>query len=337
MLRVDYRTSFLRAYLQHKDGDKAHIDAEAGMKLVKEARLSTADLAQAHGAKGIAYYVIYEASTKSEDLQQSKTEFAEAVRIDADHPASWKWKSYLAVYLGREPAKGNTKEEKLAAEATRLADGYRLCREAETTLEAKEKSEGLSDEEKVYLASIAKRRATFVDPGFPRIWVEQIKEQKEHPDRYLWLLAAAEKMVLNKDDPKQSREYLDEAKKIIPTLTEDQREAARTTGRTCRTVVALAGGRRASQRQPQKGQSLPRRREKNRLLDAGRAAVGLSRPGEADDAVGGCSPQPKKVPRARKVARRPRSTSTTPKKSSTAYLNRSAIPTEISSIESPSC
>jgi serine/threonine protein kinase len=228
MLLVDYRTSILRAYLQHKDGAKALADAEAGMTLVKDknARLTSADEAQAHGAKGIAYYVIYETSTKEEDKQQSRTEFAEAVRIDADHPASWKWKSYLAVYLGKEKSTGRTEAEILASEATRLATGYRLCREAEITLEAKDKGPGVTTEEREFYGYIGRQRATFVDPGFPR-WVQQIDQQKEHPDRHLWLLAAAEKMVLIREEPKKAQQYLDEAKKIVLGLTEDQQEASR--------------------------------------------------------------------------------------------------------------
>lgn len=229
MLLVDYKTSgvVLRAFADYKDGEGALKDAEEGMKLVKKGRLSTADEAQAHGAEGMAYYVIYANTTLPADLQKSRAQFAEAVRIDADHPQSWKWKSYLGVYLGREEAKGKTREEKLASEATRLAEGYRLCREAETTLDAKKKYVGLTTEEDGYLKSIVARRIKFVDPGFP-IWQELIKSQPQNQDRHLWLLAAAEKMVLDdKEDQKKAREYLDEAKKIIQTLTEDQREAAR--------------------------------------------------------------------------------------------------------------
>ena len=106
MLLVDYRTSILRRICSIATGQKALADAEAGLTLVKTAKLSTSDEAQAHGAKGIAYAVIYGATTKVEDKQRSKAELTEAVRIDADNPASWKWKSYLAVYLGQRKGDG---------------------------------------------------------------------------------------------------------------------------------------------------------------------------------------------------------------------------------------
>ena len=54
--------------------------------------------------------------------------------------------------------------------------------------------------------------------------MEQIEKQKGHPDRPLWLLAAAEKLALNKGDAKRAKQYLEDAQKAVKDMPAGQQQ-----------------------------------------------------------------------------------------------------------------
>ncbi len=213
---VDYRTSIITANAEHKDGPKALADAKAALALVAEAGLPDADKAEAYGARGMAYVVIFEKSSNPADSQEARKAFQEAVRLAPDHAASWRWKTYLGIF--RVTTTGSKTAEE---EATRLAEGYRLFREAEVTNPRK------TDEELAYDKYLIRpQREAAEKAGLP-YWADRIDKAPNHPDRPTWLLAAAESLALSGADPAKAKRYFEDGKKAVADLPEGQREIHR--------------------------------------------------------------------------------------------------------------
>jgi serine/threonine protein kinase len=234
MLLVDYRTSILNANARHKNGDLALIDAKAAMDLVTAANLPEADKARATGAEGMAYLVIQEKTSNPADQQKAREAFLEAVRIAPDHEASWKWKTYLGIFrVNKKEATAKTRAE----DATRLAEGYRLFREAEATNPRRTEEEVSYDR---YL--IRPQREAAEKPGYP-LWVELMAAdtEKNNPDRPTWILAAAEKLALSKDDAPKAKKYLADGRKAVADLPEGQREAHRRQIERIQALLKAAG------------------------------------------------------------------------------------------------
>jgi hypothetical protein len=217
MMLVGYRTSVLGDYTKYKNGEKALPDAKAAMELVNTAGLPEADRAQAYGAEGLANYFIFEATSDAKYFETARDQFEEAVRRAPDHPESWKWRSYLGTYkMSRERSKSR------AADATRLAEAFRLFREAETT------NPRSTSEDMLYAKYLPLQAAQVEQVGYP-IWFEQINADGEvnNQDRPKWLLAAAEKLANHKEGLPQAKQWLAAAEKLIDDLPADQREAYR--------------------------------------------------------------------------------------------------------------
>jgi hypothetical protein len=211
MMLVDTRTSILNSKLKHRNGPAGRADAEAALELARKAKLPPADVAQAYGGIGLAWF-FSSVPLQAADMAKSKEALQEAVRIAPGHWQAWKWKSYLATIRGKEPART------LAEEASRLADTYRLYREAEEGLSAREAGEGgrLSAEEVEYKKFISRYRGLTETPAKPAL-VQQIDDpaQAENPERLKWQLSYAEMLAVRKEELPKARKVFADAEKVI--------------------------------------------------------------------------------------------------------------------------
>jgi serine/threonine protein kinase/L-rhamnose mutarotase len=218
MMLVGYRTSIITENAKYKSGDKALIDATAAMELAEKFGLPEDDKAQAFGAEGLANYFIFQDRSDDKFFDLAKTQFEEAIRRAPDHPESWKWRAYLGTYkMTRE-----LKQKSRATDATRFADAFRMLRDAETS------NPRQTGEELLYARLLPGQRADAEKVGYP-IWIEQIDVPTEanNQDRPKWLLCAAEKLALHKEELPKAKQWFAAAVKAISALPADEQEGYR--------------------------------------------------------------------------------------------------------------
>src|SRR5262249_49484815 len=145
-----------------------------------------------------------------EDREASKRAFLEAIRLDAGHWLAWKWKTYLAMMLWDSAKMTPT-------ETTRVADAFRLYREAEVGLAARELAAreaggDLAVEDQAYKGFIEKYRTGLEDASL-KLLTNQVNDraQADNPDRPRWQLALAEMLALRRANLAMARQVLADA------------------------------------------------------------------------------------------------------------------------------
>jgi hypothetical protein len=190
LLRSEARSSLL--WQLHNDVPAALADARAALRLAEEVGLPDDERAAAQAQIGLAHFAaLVQAAaddpTKAGTRDEAIAALRQSLALTPAHPSAWRWKYALATAL-RDPGPAAR-----AADAGRLAEAYRLIREAEPNASDR----GEEDRHAIRLLR-ALRGSLELDA--PAILWQAIRDRPGDGDRPRWLLGLAEMHAVSPDE-----------------------------------------------------------------------------------------------------------------------------------------